>query len=60
MFSKTDLPAAELRAGSPTFGQWTGLHLPQDNGMALWVPLGFAMAFRRWRTIPPKRTRAGT
>ncbi len=37
--------AVDLRRGSPTFGQWTGHTLSQDNGLAMWVPPGFAHGF---------------
>ncbi len=35
----------DLRATSPTFGQWAGEWLDEDNGKALWVPAGFAHGF---------------
>lgn len=37
--------AVDLRANSPTFGQWVGETLTGDNGKALWVPGGFAHGF---------------
>ena len=33
--------AVDLRAGSPSFGQWYGVVLDQDNGLQLYVPPGF-------------------
>jgi dTDP-4-dehydrorhamnose 3,5-epimerase len=37
--------AVDIRAGSPTYGQWVGEVLSGDNGRALWVPPGFAHGF---------------
>ena len=37
--------AVDIRAGSPTFGLWTGVHLDADNKRQLWVPEGFAHGF---------------
>lgn len=37
--------AVDLRRGSPTFGRWVGRELTADNGLALWVPSGFAHGF---------------
>ncbi|AYF34585.1 dTDP-4-dehydrorhamnose 3,5-epimerase [Vreelandella alkaliphila] len=37
--------AVDLREGSPTFGQWVGAMLNEDNKQMLWVPPGFAHAF---------------
>lgn len=37
--------AVDLRRGSPTFGKWVGRTLTGDNGLALWVPRGFAHGF---------------
>ena len=37
--------AVDLRRGSPTFGKWTGHILTGENGLALWVPVGFAHGF---------------
>lgn len=34
--------AVDIRQGSPTFGQWVGRELTAENGLALWVPVGFA------------------
>ena len=33
--------AVDLRVGSPTFGQWQGVVLDQDNGLQFYVPPGF-------------------
>ena len=37
--------AVDVRAGSPTYGQWVGAELTADNGRQLFVPIGFAHAF---------------
>jgi dTDP-4-dehydrorhamnose 3,5-epimerase len=37
--------AADVRVGSPTFGQWVGATLDENNKKALWVPPGFAHGF---------------
>ena len=37
--------AVDLRAGSPTFGQWAGVELTADNHRQFWVPPGFAHGF---------------
>ena len=37
--------AVDLRRDSPTFGQWDGLILSEDNKKQLWVPPGFAHGF---------------
>jgi dTDP-4-dehydrorhamnose 3,5-epimerase len=37
--------AVDLRAGSPTFGQWEGLILSGENHLQFYVPPGFAHAF---------------
>ena len=37
--------AVDLREGSPTFGQWVGEYLSEDNNRMLWVPPGFAHGF---------------
>ncbi len=37
--------AVDMRASSPTFGQWVGYELSATNKKMLWVPPGFAHGF---------------
>ncbi|TVT52975.1 MAG: dTDP-4-dehydrorhamnose 3,5-epimerase [Azoarcus sp. PHD] len=37
--------AVDVRRNSPTFGQWVGAELSEDNNRQFWVPPGFAHGF---------------
>ena len=37
--------AVDIRKDSPTFGQWFGAHLTEDNQHQLWIPPGMAHGF---------------
>ena len=37
--------AVDIRKSSPTFGQWVGVELSEDNNRQLWVPAGMAHGF---------------
>lgn len=37
--------AVDLRTNSPTFGQWVGEYLSEENNRMLWMPPGFAHGF---------------
>ena len=38
--------AVDIRRGSPTYGKWTGHTLSVENGLAMWIPVGFAHGFQ--------------
>jgi len=37
--------AVDIRRRSPTFGQWVGARLSQQNKFQIWIPAGFAHGF---------------
>ncbi len=37
--------AVDIRRSSPTFGQWVGMELNEQNHRQLWIPAGFAHGF---------------
>ena len=40
----------DLRKGSSTFGKWDAIELSADNGVAVYIPAGFAHGFRTLAT----------
>lgn len=39
------LVAVDIRKGSPTLGQWTGIEASSENRRQVWAPAGFARGF---------------
>lgn len=37
--------AVDIRKHAPTFGQWVGIELTEENHKQLWIPAGFAHGF---------------
>ena len=37
--------AVDIRKKSPTYGQWAGVGISEDNHRQLWIPVGFAHGF---------------
>lgn len=37
--------AVDIRKSSPTFGQWAGVELTEDNHKQMWIPEGFVHGF---------------
>ncbi len=37
--------ALDIRRGSPTYGQWQGIELTEENGLQFFIPIGFAHGF---------------
>ena len=39
------LVAVDIRKGSPTLGQWSGIEVSAENRLEVWAPAGFARGF---------------
>ncbi|MBL0849305.1 MAG: dTDP-4-dehydrorhamnose 3,5-epimerase [Candidatus Liberibacter ctenarytainae] len=37
--------AVDIRKNSPTYGKWVGLKISEENGLQLYIPVGFAHGF---------------
>jgi dTDP-4-dehydrorhamnose 3,5-epimerase len=37
--------AVDIRSGSPTYGDWVGVELTEENHRQLWIPGGLAHGF---------------
>jgi len=37
--------AVDIRAGSPTYGRWAAAELTAENGLSLYVPIGYAHGY---------------
>jgi|TARA_A100001015_G_C14919020_1_gene683547 dTDP-4-dehydrorhamnose 3,5-epimerase len=37
--------AVDIRIGSPTYGDWYGYELSEENGLQLFIPIGYAHGF---------------
>ncbi|HEY6192825.1 MAG TPA: dTDP-4-dehydrorhamnose 3,5-epimerase [Bacteroidota bacterium] len=44
-FGRAFVVAVDIRKGSPTLGQWTGMELSAQDKKQVWAPAGFARGF---------------